>query len=337
MSYCTSHPSEEVVGICASCLRERLYSLKAKKQPRRRSLDTVYSSESDSCEEIHEINSLGIQRPITDSYAVGNHEIIPRKKFLWMAAKSNKFQNSAQKKERRAFSALRSLFHRLKRSKEVKQNTCISHDDSFISIKLDGSERSSWVPQVLPSSTLRPCKTVGSSARSSISDQLSRPSWDLSRPSWDGMLSKRSSSYYEKEFTKRDIESHNFQHDYQQQEQEMTTGSSTLDPSNPVKWRTRMNGLFQMKRRMQESRGSGKMTQRRMQESRGSGKMTQLIEGLKDSNYHHHHHPASKIWSLSSLYNYNDSDHHCNMKPATKRATKKSWIKTLTSPKWSHR
>lgn len=323
MSHCTAHPSEEVVGICASCLRERLYSLKAKKQPRRRSLDTVYSSESDSCEEIHEINSLGIQRPIRDSYALANHEIIPRKKFLWMAAKANKFHSSAQKKERRAFSALRSLFHRLRRSKEVKQATCISHDDSFISIKLDGNERSPWMSQVLPSSTLRPCKTVGSSARSSISEQVSRPSWDLSRPSWDGILSKRSSSYYEKEFTKRDIrdiESHNFQ----QQEQEMTAGSSTTDPSNPVKWRTRMNGLFQMKRRVQDTRGSGKMTQ--------------LIEGLKDSNYHHHHHhhPASKIWSLSSLYNYHDSDRHCNLKPTTKRATKKSWIRTLTSPKWSH-
>lgn len=320
ISYCTSHPSEEVVGICASCLRERLYSLKAKKQPRRRLLDTVYSSDSDSCGEIHE-DSFGIQRPISDNFAAANHEIIPRKKFLWMAAKANKFHSSAQKKERRAFSALRSLFHRLRKSKDIKQDSCISHEDSFISIKLDGNERSPWVPPILPSSTLRPCKTVGSSARSSISDQLSRPSWDLSRPSWDGILSKRSSSYYEKEFIKRDIESHDY---IQQQEQEMSAGSSTSDLSNPVKWRTRMNGLFQMKWRMQESRGSAKMTQ--------------LIEGLKDSNYHRHHHPAaSKIWSLSSLYNYHDSDRHCNMRQATKRATKKSWIRTLTSPnKWSH-
>ena len=127
ISYCTSHPSEEVVGICASCLRERLYSLKAKKQPRRRLLEIVYSSESDSCGEIHE-DSFGIQTPISDNYAVANHEIIPGKKFLWMAAKANKFHSSAQKKERRAFSALRSLFHRLRKSKEIKQDTCISHD-----------------------------------------------------------------------------------------------------------------------------------------------------------------------------------------------------------------
>lgn len=340
---CELHPSEEVVGVCARCLKERLQRLKRKSNRSRRapSLEIVYSSGSDSCLEFDEYRVKNFAPEA--SFAIEKREnIIARKRFLWLSKNSNKSGlTSAQKKERRPFFWWGSFFHRLRTTKEeTKQETCVSHEDSFISIKFDGNERSPWMPSIQLPNLGRSCRTVGSSARNSSVSELNRPSWDsnaiLPRPSWDGILSQRSSSfYYEKDMLKKDVESyysHEFQDCNQQQDDNINSISGPIDSSSTpnassstVRWRTRMNTLFQMKWRMQD---------------KGSQKISHIIND--SNNYYPTQYPTSKIWNLSSLYhnshncNYQEPKaQHCVRNTSTKRANKKSWIRSLTSPKWS--
>eukprot|EP01018_Ginkgo_biloba_P013439 Gb_40609 [translate_table: standard] len=333
---CAFHPLEEVVGVCASCLRERLQRLKIKNDLQRGSLEIVYSSDSDSSEEIHE---NGVHKSLPDNYPVENREATARTKFMWMA-KANKFQKSGQKKDRRTFSALRSFFHRLRRNKDIKQDACLSHEDSFISIKFESiNERSSWVSSMIPSINKPYMRTMGvttsSSARHSSVSEHSRPSLD------DIIMSKRSSisNYYDKETTRRDIGDQSQYSPYDQDSRRCSnyevqdniasyTSTVSADSStSALRWRTRVNHLFHMKCRDHSTAAAATAT----------AKDSRKIFGLKDINYINQY-PNSKIWSLSTLNNYHNNNHdqdHRSTVKSTKVRGKRGWLRTLTSPKWS--
>ncbi|GLJ54078.1 hypothetical protein SUGI_1157730 [Cryptomeria japonica] len=279
MFQCPSHPSQEVVGICASCLRDRLYCLKRKNKLRRPSFQNIsYSSDSDSCLEFDEIRLENFDHPVEKK------EIVGRKKFLWLT--KNKNPRTSTQKDKRTFFSLRSIFHRLRRHKqEAKPDICISHEDSFISIKLDGdNERSQWE-----------CRTVGSSARSSsVCEGIGKgPFYE------PGVIFKRSSYTIEND--------NDMQKEEEEEEEAAAAAASSTTPA--VRWRTRMNALVRMKCRVQD-------------------------KVFNDSNYCHNHnqYPNPKMWSLSSLYNNYHESRHCIR---SSNGTKKSWLRNLTSPKWS--
>eukprot|EP01018_Ginkgo_biloba_P041188 Gb_00040 [translate_table: standard] len=198
MFQCAFHPSEGIVGVCSSCLRERLLNL-AKTIYEQRRWEIVYTPDPASWGYLTEIrkNNDVYTSPsgIRDRYLDAARNSRPMEKKMHLPARPP-FQNCTnEKKTRKKFSGLRSLFGFMKK-KDIKEEFQADEDqpqDCFEYESTERSGRSSWIASVVALSGKTAKEKYSCSARQSVSEHRS-----TARPSWEGIVLRRSTSNFEK-------------------------------------------------------------------------------------------------------------------------------------------